>query len=47
LKRDRIEPLHSREEGSHGLWRWKDRTPSLDVLRSRAADLLTERLEAA
>lgn len=47
LKRDQIEPLHSREEGSHGLWRWKDPTPGLGALRARAADLATKQLEAA
>ena len=45
LKRGRIEPLHSREGGSHGLWRWKE-MPSLEALRSRARGLATRSPEA-
>lgn len=46
LTRDRIEPLHSREGGSHGLWRWKDAMPGLEALRSRARGLATRQPEA-
>jgi hypothetical protein len=47
LKRNRVEPLHSREEGSHGLWRWKSQVPSLEAMRLRALALATKRMEAA
>lgn len=47
LKRDRVEPLHSREEGSHGLWRWKSQVPSFEAMRVRALALSTKRMEAA
>lgn len=36
LKRDLIEPLHDRLEGSHGVWRWKAASSSLDALRAYA-----------
>jgi hypothetical protein len=35
LARGLIEPLHDRREGSHGVWRWKEQTPTLDALRRR------------
>jgi hypothetical protein len=35
-QRGLIEPLHDRGLGSHGVWRWKEQTPSLDALRARA-----------
>lgn len=35
LKRGLVEPLHDRREGSHGVWRWKVQTPTLDALRLR------------
>lgn len=47
LKRDLVEPLHSREEGSHGLWRWKSQVPSFEAMRMRAQALATKRMEAA
>jgi hypothetical protein len=40
-----IEPLHDREFGSHGLWRWKP-APSLDELRVRAAEYSQEGAQA-
>ena len=36
LKRDLIEPLHDRTEGSHGQWRWKPALPSLGSLKQMA-----------
>lgn len=36
LKRQLIEPLHTREDGSHGLWRWSGRQPTLATLQMRA-----------
>jgi hypothetical protein len=47
LKRDRVEPLHSREEGSHGLWRWKSQVPSFEAMRLRAEALASRKMEAA
>jgi hypothetical protein len=35
LKRGLAEPLHSREFGVHGIWRWKEQAPTLDALRLR------------
>ena len=38
LKRQLIEPLHSREEGSHGLWKWGQTLPRLsDIVAQEAA----------
>ena len=42
LKRGLIEPLHSREEGSHGLWRWKVPATTLEGLRARAEGLVRQ-----
>lgn len=42
LKRGLIEPLHSREEGSHGLWRWKVQATALEGLRARAKGLVRQ-----
>ena len=39
LKRGRIEPLHSREGGSHGLWRWNVQATTLEGLRAQAEGL--------
>lgn len=39
LKRDRIEPLHSREFGSHGLWRWRSQVPSFEALERQQTEL--------
>lgn len=36
-KRGQAEPLHSRELGSHGVWRWKAQMPTLEALQARAA----------
>jgi hypothetical protein len=36
-KRDQAEPLHSRALSSHGIWRWKAQTPTLEALQARAA----------
>jgi hypothetical protein len=36
-KRGQAEPLHSRKLGSHGVWRWKAQTPTLEALQARAA----------
>lgn len=47
LKRGCIEPLHSREEGSHGLWRWKSQVPSFEAMRLRAQALAARKMEAA
>ena len=32
-----VEPLHDRQLGSHGLWRWKAPMPSMDALRALVA----------
>lgn len=32
-KRELVEPLHDRTEGSHGVWRWREKLPTLDALR--------------
>ena len=49
LKRGLVEPLHNRQEGAHGVWRWKVQTPTLDALRLRgqamAEDLTVSRQE--
>jgi hypothetical protein len=42
LKRGLIEPLHSREEGSHGLWRWKVQAATLGGLRARSEGLVRQ-----
>lgn len=34
-KRDLAEPMHSRELGSHGVWRWKAQMPTLNALLQR------------
>lgn len=34
LKRGLIEPLHSRQEGSHGLWRWTEAGPTFSTMRA-------------
>lgn len=51
LKRGLVEPLHDRQEGSHGVWRWKAQTPTLDALRLRGqaigGDLTVSRQEGA
>ena len=39
LKRGLAEPLHDRQEGSHGVWRWKAQTTPLDALRMRGQAL--------
>lgn len=39
LKRGCIEPLHSRESGSHGLWRWKSQVPSFEALVRQQTEL--------
>lgn len=43
LKRGLIEPLHSRTEGSHGVWRWVSQAPSFEAMRARAEELATKR----
>jgi len=35
LKRGLAEPLHSREFGAHGVWRWRTQMPALEALRQR------------
>lgn len=36
LKRGLAEPLHSRELGAHGVWRWRTQMPTLQALQLRA-----------
>ena len=33
-----VEPLHSRAEGSHGVWRWKNQTPTLEALHRQGLE---------
>lgn len=42
LKRGLVEPLHSREDGSHGLWRWRAPETVLAGLRARATEMRRE-----
>jgi hypothetical protein len=37
LKRKRIEAVHDRREGSHGLWRWDEGLPSFAEMAAEAA----------
>lgn len=43
LKRGLAEALHDRQEGSHGIWRWKVQAPTLDELRLRQPQLAVAR----
>lgn len=46
-RRGLAEPLHRREPGSHGVWRWKGPAPTLDALRLRQPVVTLVSLEGA
>ena len=40
LKRGKAEPLHMRQLGTHGSWRWTAQMPTLDALRAPSAEAM-------